>query len=190
VEPALKIVTPLMLVAALTLIPGMVQAEVTAIAREIGGDVVIQASGTLNLDEWSPAGVTNARAQIDPSAPAVVVGAGFLEPVDVYDTPPASYSRPDNFGAGGFLFAQQGTGDLFGFQGPDSIFVPQDYTSGDPLSGTALLQSQTFFALEMEVGTYTWSWGEGATADSFTLIVTTDVESNQTSWGKVKALFR
>ena len=184
----MKALTMRVLVAALTTMPCVAGAEVTAVAHEVGGDVVIEASGTLNLDEWTFGQSANASGQIDPSSPAVVVG-GRLVPVDIYDTPPGSYSRPDNFGSGGSLVAQTGTGDLFGFRDPNSIFVPQGYVSGEALSGTTTFRFQTFFSLGMEVGSYTWSWGQGATSDSFTLIITTEVATDLSSWGRVKALY-
>jgi hypothetical protein len=46
-----------------------------------------------------------------------------------------------------------------------------NWAGGDPMEGSATYDNATFDELGMEVGTYVWSWGEGETADSFTLIV-------------------
>jgi hypothetical protein len=47
--------------------------------------------------------------------------------------------------------------------------VPSGYVSGANLSDTATYNGQTFASLHLIAGTYTWHWGTGANADSFTL---------------------
>ena len=49
--------------------------------------------------------------------------------------------------------------------------VPTGYTSGSALSGSATFDSTTLSAMGLTSGTYTASWGSGATADSVTLEV-------------------
>jgi hypothetical protein len=48
------------------------------------------------------------------------------------------------------------------------IVVPSGYVSGS-LSGTATYNNQTFANLGLASGTYVWTWGTGADADSLTL---------------------
>ena len=47
--------------------------------------------------------------------------------------------------------------------------MPSGYVSGANLSETAAYNGATFASLHLTPGTYTWSWGTGANADSFTL---------------------
>jgi hypothetical protein len=49
------------------------------------------------------------------------------------------------------------------------IIVPSGYHSGDPLMGTSTYDNQTFGSLGATPGTYVWTWGRGADADSVTL---------------------
>jgi hypothetical protein len=49
--------------------------------------------------------------------------------------------------------------------------VPPSYMSGSLLSDTSTYDNQTFVSLGVTPGTYEWTWGSGADADSFTLDV-------------------
>jgi hypothetical protein len=48
-----------------------------------------------------------------------------------------------------------------------TLFVPTGYVSGTALSATDTYSGQTFVSLGLTPGTYTWTWGTGANADSF-----------------------
>lgn len=58
----------------------------------------------------------------------------------------------------------------YGAAGGASVYVPLSYTSNNPLSGTTTFNS-TLDALGMRSGTYTWTFTNGATSDTATLIV-------------------
>ena len=51
------------------------------------------------------------------------------------------------------------------------LLLPAGYVSGAPLSDTATFANETFATLGFTPGTYTYTFGTGATADS--LVVTT-----------------
>jgi hypothetical protein len=69
----------------------------------------------------------------------------------------------------GFIFASSGSGDIVGIVGGIGIIVPAGYASGHPLPDTSTYGDATFASLGATPGTYKWTWGTGAHADSFTL---------------------
>ena len=48
------------------------------------------------------------------------------------------------------------------------LAVPQGYLTG-AISGTSTFNNATFASLGITPGTYTWTWGTGMHADSFTI---------------------
>jgi MYXO-CTERM domain-containing protein len=148
------------------------QAAVVFNLQEVGTDVVLSGSGTLNL-----AGLTkdsafaNRRGLVVPSYPMATVGGTSPVPVDLYQ----GITGSTGFGSGTGTVASSGSGDTFGFINlPPSnqfVFVPVGYVSGSLLSGSATFAGQTLLSPGATIGTYTWTWGSGATADSITLNV-------------------
>lgn len=149
---------------------GGAQAAAVISITEVGSDVMVQGSGSFNL-----AGLTllfnnvNSNAMINPAGPAVLVGPNSAL-ADAYRV----LSGPGNFGLGGLATATAGTGsgDRFGvtFTGPDLILiVPDDYVTGETLTGENRFNNRNFTNLGVTEGTYVWTWGSGADADSLTL---------------------
>jgi hypothetical protein len=54
--------------------------------------------------------------------------------------------------------------------------------SGDPLSDTSTYDNATFASLGATPGTYTWTWGSGAHADSFTLQIGAAAVPEPSTW--------
>lgn len=144
------------------------QASVVLNALEVGGNVQISGSGTLNLSGLSSVGIAGATDYLWATEGAVSIGTpGF---VDVYT---GAISGPSSFGVGAGSYAlAEGTGTIFGIDkgAPNWLFVEQGYVSNALLIASAFF-SGTFADLGLTLGTYVWSWGEGETADSFTLNV-------------------
>lgn len=158
-------------------------ASVVVTAREVGNDIVFSsAGGSFNLSAWTYANYGSHSANIDPSAPYVIMGVGAFF-TEVYSDP-VNYSAPSSFGSGGRSASSSGTNPSFGEQfgmfeadGGQSglLFVPDGYNSLDPIGPSSMtFENESFTSLGLTEGTYTWSWGIGDDADFFTLkIVTT-----------------
>lgn len=80
---------------------------------------------------------------------------------------------PASFGTGGYTTATTGSGDRFGIDaasyhgaGTARIWIGATYKSGSALSATDTWAGATFASLGLTPGVYTYSWGEGADADS------------------------
>jgi hypothetical protein len=141
-----------------------------------GANVVGVGSGTINL-----AGLTLA---LDSSGGGLVwgnfqgggsaIGLGVIQVSDVsgYQT----INGPHNFATGGLYSASFGSGDVVAITpGANGglIFVPKGYVSGSALSDTSTWNNTTIAGLGLILGSYTYTWGSGATADSFNLNVGT-----------------
>jgi VPDSG-CTERM motif len=147
---------------------GMTQsarANFIATINQVGTDVVATGSGTLDLAALIPFGGGTGSAAIVPNTGQLVLGVGG--PVFVY----SGVSGPTSFGSGGPTFPDSSSGDLVGIAGSGLGFLvfPQGYSSGNPLSDTSTFNNATFASLGITPGTYTWTWGTGQHADSFTL---------------------
>lgn len=130
---------------------------------QVGSNVVATGSGTLDTAALTP--VTNVGLGgfgINPSSAFVVIG-NFSAGAQTY----TGFSGPTSFGLGGFA-GNSGTGNPTGINGSAHYVVtPTGYISGTPLSGSSTWANTTIVALRLTPGTYTWTWGSGATADSF-----------------------
>lgn len=136
-------------------------------AQEIGGNVVISGSGTLNLAGTTFVGITGTSAGLWPSEAAVVIGSAGS--ADIYQ---AAISGPSTTGIGPFASAVLSSGSLFGIDigAPNWLVVAQGYVSNSVLTASSTFVG-TFASLGLNLGTYIWSWGEGDNVDSFTLNV-------------------
>jgi len=52
---------------------------------------------------------------------------------------------------------------------PNSLYLPNGYVSDTSVSNLTTFSGATFASLGVTPGTYVWTWGSGATTDSFTL---------------------
>ena len=146
------------------------QASYTVTISQVGVDVVASGAGTsFNLAALSPSGTASASAGVLPISGYVAVGVAPGGTNDAY----CGLSGPSAFGSGNVSSAADtATGASVGIiaVGQGCLYVPAGYVSGTPLAaGTATWNNQTIAGMNMTPGTYTWSWGSGPTADSFTL---------------------
>jgi hypothetical protein len=147
------------------------EAAFVAVMEQVGGDVVVTGSGTINLSALTLLGNGNIPALIvtagapDPAA-AIFIGTPDSDPTDTY----SGFTGPTSFGSGESL-ASSGSGDKVGLQqyAGDYLGVPEGYVSGSVLSDTSTYDDATLASLGVTPGTYIWTWGDGSDADSFTL---------------------
>jgi hypothetical protein len=156
----------------------LAQADYIVAVVQQGNNVIATGSGTLDLAglELNPPscsfGGCFTNAGINPIIADISTG-----PVD--EVPSRFYSGfttgPVSFGSGGITLPSSGSGDSVAIDG-DMLSVPLDYVSENALSDNSTYDNQTFGSLGATPGTYVWTWGSGATADSFTLnIVPTNI---------------
>jgi hypothetical protein len=154
------------------------QASYMVTIEQEGSNVVATGSGSIDLTDLTSAGMTGpVETSISPSEGILLIGNSPADNDDIYTgITPSSAS----FGTGGLNLASAATGNFVGICGvPMSsdcdylhaiVILPTDYTSGAPLgTSTATFDDTTLSGLGVTPGTYEWTWGSGADADSFTL---------------------
>ena len=137
------------------------------IVSEVGANLVISGSGTLNL----------AALTLVSSGATVVLGTNsnpglgiiFLDNggsttlFDVY----TGFSPSTFFGSNTAKFGNVFSGDSFGISVDDGdIYLPTGYTSSSFISGSTTINNETLLGAGFLAGTYTYSWGSGGSADS------------------------
>ena len=140
---------------------------------QVGPDVVMTASGSLNIN-----GLTLVQSNAGPyggngigvSTATYLMGTTGVN----FDEYSGFTTNPTSFGAGGGSSTST-SGDVFGvvfnMAPPYNLIVPVGYTSGTNISSTQTFGSQTLSGMGFTNGTYTYSWGSGANAFTFDVIV-------------------
>jgi hypothetical protein len=136
--------------------------------QQVGGDIVATGSGSIDTTELTFIGNASNQAFVWAGldlGSAAVVGGTTIVAEDVY----RGITGPSSFGSGDQIFATSGSGDVFGVIADNVLDLPSGYVSGSPLSATSTWSGASFSSLGLTPGSYTWTWGTGAHADSFTL---------------------
>lgn len=146
----------------------------TITINEVGPDIVMNASGTLNITDLSLVATNQGPmggSGIGVSSATFIVGSNG----SYYDEYSGFSTVPSNFGSGSGASSTSSSGDIMGviWQGapPSHLIVPTGYTSGTYISGSQTFNSQTFSSLGLTQGTYTYTWGTGPNADSINVII-------------------
>jgi outer membrane biosynthesis protein TonB len=144
---------------------------------ELGGNVVMSASGSLNINDLVL--VNPSAGPFGPGGLGVTT-ATFLMGANTIGLNATQYSgfttTPSNFGTSGGGTQTSSSGDIFGVikQGPTapySLIVPVGYTTGAAISSSQTFTGTTFSGFGLTQGTYTYTWGSGANADSINVVV-------------------
>ena len=161
---------------ALAVAPRRADAAFVFTLTQSGGNVVVNGSGTLNTTALTLASTANTFAQLTCYHAILFAGPTGFVSCSVYSG--GGMAGPTSFGTGSGN-ASAGTGSLVGIDGFDgTLYVPQGYTSGAPLADNTTFPG-TFASIGFKPGTYTYTWGTGATADSLTL---TSVVPEPSAW--------
>jgi PEP-CTERM motif len=151
-----------------------------------GSDVVATGSGTLDLTDLRNTNCIGCASEglLYPAAGQIFMGPTSFTLNDQYlatfNGTSYTINGPTSFGTFAIAGAvpSSGSGDrvgIFNFIQPppesSEILVPLGYVFGNPLSSSDTWDNQTFSSLHATPGTYKWTWGSGADADSFTLII-------------------
>lgn len=166
--PSTPIGTAATITALALLIAAPAQAIMVININEVGADLVISGSGTIDTtgltevtnDSSDSAGVLLAKQAVLGFGPR---RGGAQTDVFREVTGPTSLSTDHKF-----LTVGEHTGDTFTINGRlGRLYLPSDYVSGALLTGTTTLKNQSFSSAFLTSGnTYTWTWGAGAHADS------------------------
>jgi len=145
------------------------QAAYIVNATEVGGDVVFAGSGSLDTSAWFELVPITLQTGVNASES---IFAGPPATTRLYEFP-TNFAGPTSIGPGTtFNGYDAGTGDVTGLRFVDqNLYTPNGYVSGAALQGTSTLNSTTFANIGLTPGTYEWTWGSGASADSYTLNV-------------------
>ena len=152
------------------------KAAFTFTLQQVGGNVVINGTGTLNTTALTLSSSSNTLAQIAPFHAILFDGPTNFVPCSVYTG--GGLSGPTSFGTGSGN-ASAGAGNLVGIDGFDgTLWVPSGYSSGTALTDTTTYAG-TFASIGFAPGTYVYTWGTGANADSLTV---TGVVPEPSTW--------
>ena len=142
--------------------------------KEVGSNVVMAGSGTLNIDGLAlVAGATGPMggAGLGINSATFILGANGV----YFDQYSGILTYPSNFGTGGGAGSSTSAGDIFGvvYNGapPHLLVVPVGYTSGSYLTSSQTFNSQTFTSLGLVAGTYSYTWGTGSNAEILSVVV-------------------
>ena len=147
--------------------PSLANAALVITAEEVGTDLLVNASGTIDLSALTFVDSGNGAGTISPSSGEVLLGPVFVG-YDQY----SGISGPSSFGPGVGLspgFPTTGSGGLVGVRGSNGLLrVPSGYSSGDSISAAMTFSNNSLASLGITPGNYVWNWGTGTTADSLT----------------------
>ena len=167
--------TALLLLAAT---PGRTHAAFTFTLTQTGGNVVASGSGTLNLTALTLLGTNSQLSHLYPERAILFAGPTSSTNVSVYDG--GGLAGASSFGTLTGANASAGTGSFVGIYGTAlDLYVPQGYVSGTALTDSATFNNATLASLGFTPGTYTYTWGTGANADSLTV---TSVVPEPSTW--------
>jgi hypothetical protein len=155
---------------AMSLMAGRSHADMMFTLVEVGPDVVLSGSGSINTSVLTPVGqwFSDPAAAISPSDAHIISGVGF-DLGNRYNL----FQGAVVFGPGLAAVASSFSGDALDLNGEgEFIGLPPGYVSGSAITTTMTFASRTLANLGATPGTYTWTIGaRDAITDTITLRV-------------------
>jgi hypothetical protein len=142
------------------------EAAFTFTFSEVGADVQLTGSGSLNLGGLSFTETANFTGAF------AIPNSGVVGVFNVsYDFYAGSLSGPGTFGPGGEATSLVISGDSVLLSLVDGLSVPVGYMSGDPLSNSATFANSSIASMGLTPGTYVYSWSTQSGEDTLTVVV-------------------
>jgi hypothetical protein len=144
---------------------------------QVGPDVVWSGSGGFNLTSLTLVTSAPITSGFAASQAIWIAGAALTPPGPTgQQYGGASLTYPTTFASGPQTgLPSSTTGSMFGVLPGGvtgrTITVPDGYVSGNIISGSTTYANQTISGMGLSGGTYTWSWGSGATASSLVMTI-------------------
>jgi hypothetical protein len=132
---------------------GAAQAAIIFNIEEVGANVVMTGSGSLNTSGMNLTASSTASGYLYGSNGVLRVGSGNI---GIYNGLTV-WSGKDHFGSGTAYAASSNTGSAFGFNGLGLVYLPSGYQSGSALSGTSTFNNKTLASMALNPGSYTFT---------------------------------
>jgi hypothetical protein len=124
--------------------------------QQIGPEVILEGSGSINLAGLSFKNTGNSPATVVVPSDGIIIVNGAS---DFY----SGFTGPSSFGSGGQILGKNPLGHPVSVQpGNGLLGVPQGYVSGDTLSNQVTFAGATYASLGVMPGTYVWTWASGS----------------------------
>jgi hypothetical protein len=148
--------------------PTISSAAVIYSFAEVGGNVEMTASGSIDLDATLGLAFTSSSFQ-----QLIVPMNGNIIPSEVgrTDNYTVSITGWTPFGSGGISFFDSTTGDRVALFSNPLLGLPEDYASGDPLSATGIFLGESFASLGLTPGSYVTTFSNQGVFDNVTVNV-------------------
>ena len=143
-----------------------------------GGNFEVVGTGNGSIDTDPGAGLENAGtddtafAYINSDHANMAMGSTAVTTGHAWQIIGFTTTGTTSIGTGSLVSATTSAGNIVAFDGTQSnatdIFVPNGYVSGTTLTDSGTWVGSTYSSLQIDPGTYVWTWGTG---NSFTIDV-------------------
>lgn len=142
------------------------KATMIVLFEEVGGHVVVNSNGTIDLAGLPPIVGASGSARVVPLFPTFISGGGGLGVI------PGAFSIDlPGFGASSIAtFASSTSGDRFGLADAGttgSLLVPRFYVSGAPINSTSVYLNQSFASLGLDEVPQVYTLTNGDTVEVY-----------------------